>query len=218
MELNLDLNEIKRYLKYDTDILDEVTQNNLVKALALVKEVVQPKYISQKYPLTIKDNEVIIEQTVLTFNSIDLRKHLQQCDEVVLLVATLGLELDKLIKKLEITDLSLAYLVNGVAIEYLEKYLDYLQENELAFAKNQTARYSIGYGDLDLSYQEALIKVLDATKKIGVNVLPSHLMIPSKSVSAIIGLSHHQVTNDLRKCPNCLASGKCSNRCIGKDE
>ena len=216
MKVKLDLNEIKRYLNYQSANLDETTSQNIEKALILLDENASFKYVYQRYPITIIADEVIIEKTTLKFKSKSLANHLKECDEVILLVATLGLTLDKQIKKLEITDLGLGYVLNGVAVEYIEKCLDEIQIN-LVDDKYQTSRYSIGYGDLALTYQNEFINVLEATKKIGVNVLDTHLMVPSKSVSAIIGLSVNEVNNNLEKCPNCLPNGHCSGRCLGKE-
>lgn len=214
MELALDLEEIKRYLKYDDVGLDEVTKANIDKAITLVKEIARPKYVMNYFPLTIYNNKLHLENSIISWESESLVNHLKDCHGVILLLATLGLELDKLIKKLEITDITLAYVVNGVAVEYLEKYLDYLQANEIEINGNLTSRFSIGYGDLKIDYQADLVKVLEGSKKIGVNVLETHLMVPSKSVSAIIGVSNKEVSRDLKKCTNCLANGKCSGKCI----
>lgn len=38
----------------------------------------------------------------------DLTRHLQGCDEVLLLAATLGAEVDKLLRRMELTDIALA--------------------------------------------------------------------------------------------------------------
>ncbi len=51
-------------------------------------------------------------------------------------------------------------------------------------------RFSPGYGDLSLDCQPAFLRVLDAEKRIGLTCTASHLMAPSKSVTAIIGLFH----------------------------
>ncbi|MDF9867019.1 hypothetical protein OKW22_000578 [Bacilli bacterium PM5-3] len=216
MKVKLDLSEIKRYLKYDSDSIDEVTNNNINKAIKLVEENASLKYTYNRYSININENNIEVNNTILNFKSNDLARHLDNCDEVILLVATLGLPLDNLIKKLEITDLSLAYIVNAIAVEYLEKCLDKIQD-ELNIEKNKTSRFSIGYGDLKLEYQSDFIKVLDATKKIGVNVLDTNLMIPSKSVSAIIGLSNKKIGTSLKKCDKCLDNGMCSGKCFGKE-
>jgi cobalamin-dependent methionine synthase I len=49
-------------------------------------------------------------------------------------------------------------------------------------------RFSPGYGDLSLSVQSDLLNVLDARRNIGLTLSDSLMMIPQKSVTAIVGL------------------------------
>jgi cobalamin-dependent methionine synthase I len=49
-------------------------------------------------------------------------------------------------------------------------------------------RYSPGYGDLSLSFQPVLLNELNAAKLLGITLTDSYLMIPRKSISAIIGV------------------------------
>ena len=49
-------------------------------------------------------------------------------------------------------------------------------------------RFSPGYGDLSLDTQKKLLSALDSQRKIGITLTESLLMLPTKSVSAIIGL------------------------------
>ena len=50
------------------------------------------------------------------------------------------------------------------------------------------SRYSPGYGDFPLTAQRELLSLLDAPRKVGVSLTDTLLMVPSKSVSAIIGV------------------------------
>jgi len=59
---------------------------------------------------------------------------------------------------------------------------------ELASGEGLVSRFSPGYGDLPLDYQRTLLSVLDTSRKIGVSLTDSLLMVPSKSVSAIVGV------------------------------
>lgn len=50
-------------------------------------------------------------------------------------------------------------------------------------------RFSPGYGDFALSHQEKFLNAINATKLIGITLSEGGIMIPEKSVSAIMGLS-----------------------------
>ena len=50
-------------------------------------------------------------------------------------------------------------------------------------------RDSPGYGDFPLEAQREILVILDTPRKIGVSLTDSLLMVPSKSVSAVIGVA-----------------------------
>ena len=49
-------------------------------------------------------------------------------------------------------------------------------------------RFSCGYGDLPLSLQREIFPALQVTKNIGVTLTDGDLMMPTKSVTAIVGI------------------------------
>ena len=51
------------------------------------------------------------------------------------------------------------------------------------------ARFSPGYGDFPLAAQPGLFRLLGVQKRIGITLTDSLLMIPTKSVTAVIGIS-----------------------------
>jgi cobalamin-dependent methionine synthase I len=60
---------------------------------------------------------------------------------------------------------------------------------ELAEGESLTPRYSPGYGNFPLDAQRAILDLLDTPRKIGVSLTGTMLMVPSKSVSAVIGVT-----------------------------
>ncbi|MEG0283271.1 MAG: vitamin B12 dependent-methionine synthase activation domain-containing protein [Erysipelotrichales bacterium] len=209
--MKLDYNEILRYLGYEGE-LDNATKEMIDKGLEVVEKYASFKHIYRIYDLELRKNE--IEFNNLVIPSRVLPNYFVNCKQILILGATLGLELDKQIKKLEITDMSLALVVNAVATEYMEKNLEKLCHDIEEDNKYYTSRFSIGYHDVSITHQPDLIKMIDATKLIGINVLESYLMVPSKSVSAMIGISDQPIEKQRAKCANCLPNGKCSFNCI----
>jgi cobalamin-dependent methionine synthase I len=49
-------------------------------------------------------------------------------------------------------------------------------------------RFSPGYGDLPLNVQAKFLEIMQASKKLGIYLNESDLMIPRKSVTAILGV------------------------------
>ena len=74
----------------------------------------------------------------------------------------------------------------------IEAYCDDIDRQIQAEAKSRNLqtkrRFSPGYGDLELSVQRDLCRVLDTERQIGLTLTESCMMVPVKSVTAIIGL------------------------------
>lgn len=58
-----------------------------------------------------------------------------------------------------------------------------------------TDRFSCGYGDLPVSTQKAFLQVVDAERKIGLHVSESCMLVPEKSVTAIIGIAENSTAS-----------------------
>ena len=76
----------------------------------------------------------------------------------------------------------------------------------------QTDRFSPGYGDLPLTLQPGILAALDAGRRAGITLLPSLLMNPSKSVTAIFGLSQRPQPARVRGCAYCRMQATCTLR------
>ena len=50
-------------------------------------------------------------------------------------------------------------------------------------------RFSPGYGDFSIEHQKQILQMLNAAKEIGVSSTESSMLTPTKSVTALIGLS-----------------------------
>lgn len=75
-----------------------------------------------------------------------------------------------------------------------------------------TWRYSPGYGDLPLELQPQILQLLDAQKRLGLTVTPEHILIPRKSVTALIGLSAQPLKKGTRGCATCRMRETCQFR------
>ena len=64
-----------------------------------------------------------------------------------------------------------------------------LKEQAAAEGKFLRPRYSAGFGDFTLEYQKYFVDILNSPKNIGVALRNGTMMFPTKSVSALIGIS-----------------------------
>ena len=80
-----------------------------------------------------------------------------------------------------------------------------------------TDRFSPGYGDLPLTAQRQLCEALDTGRRIGLSLSPSLLMIPGKSVTAILGISDEPKPLRRRGCESCSLFRTCMYRKEGRN-
>ena len=76
-------------------------------------------------------------------------------------------------------------------------------------------RFSPGYGDLPLEVQPAIVKVLKADRRLGMMPTDGGFVVPTKSVTALVGLFAAPRGNDLHACDLCMARERCALRKAG---
>ena len=133
-----------------------------------------------------------------------------------LLAATLGAEVDKLLRRMELTDIALAAAADALASVLLEQVCDELENEIRAQIEAQgvfmTGRYAPGYGDCPLELNDALCLAADTVRGCGLAVTPQHLLTPRKSTTAILGIADHPVTGTRAGCATCHLKETCSFR------
>lgn len=123
--------------------------------------------------------------------SASLAKHLAGCRAVYLVCTTIGAEFDALQRRIAATSPSDAFVLQAIGAAAIEAWTDETElEISLDLNEGETlvARYSPGYGDFPLEAQRRLLGLLDAPRSVGVSLTDSLIMVPSKSVSAVIGV------------------------------
>ena len=120
-------------------------------------------------------------------NSVCLKKNLSECESVILFAATVGSGLDRLIARYSVISPAKAFMLQAIGAERIEALCNAFNQ-EISAEANTSPRYSAGYGDLPLEFQREIFKALDCQRKIGVTLQESLIMLPSKSVTAIIGI------------------------------
>lgn len=154
------------------------------------KNVFTPKLCYACFDVSTKSETV--EFPFKNVRSKSLADVLCSCDSAVIFAATVGMEADRLIAKYSRISPSKALCFQAIGAERIEALCDEFNNEISALSQKDgyktTARFSPGYGDLDLSFQKDIFNVLDCRRKIGLTLNDSMLMSPSKSVSAIIGI------------------------------
>ena len=108
-----------------------------------------------------------------------------------------------------------AVIIDCGASVLIEQLADEFQA-EINVGPFTTPRFSPGYGDWSITEQARIIRLLDGQRQIGLNVTKDSLMIPRKSITAVIGIADHPVKGCLATCTECVLKDKCELRKEGK--
>lgn len=127
------------------------------------------------------------------------------------MAATLSGQADQLIHRVGISDMTRSLAMDALASAGIEQVCNRAEEcfREQLPEVYFTWRFSPGYGDLPLALQPEILQLLDAQKRLGLTVTPEHILIPRKSVTAIIGLADHPLKKGARGCATCRMRETC---------
>lgn len=130
------------------------------------------------------------DKTVFSFGTVkseSLRKNLEGCNRAFVFAATAGAEIDRTMKRLALISEAESMVYSCIASSGVECWCDYIN-GELAKKHKLKPRFSPGYGGISLEVQKDIFDFLDVQRKIGVSLTGSFMMVPVKSVTAIIGI------------------------------
>ncbi len=204
--MDIKRSEVLRYLGYGRNKADEKVMNAVEKCIDLVMKAADMKSIYRIFDLSVSENTITIDGNFKT-ESKNLSKNLKGCEKIVLFGATLGTGVDMLIKRYSRIDMSYAVIIQAVSATIIEEYCDICQreiENKLAMEnKFVRPRFSPGYGDFSINHQKDIINMLDCPRKIGLMLTESLMLVPSKSVTAVMGISSEKQDCHIKGCEEC---------------
>ena len=179
-----------------------------------VLEVIRPNYVYREVGLEFTENGVRAGDMNELLTGSDIASHLAGCTKAVLFAATLSAEADKLIRQAAVSDVAESFAIDCLCSAAVEQVCDAAEAEIFSAIKvpYRTWRFSPGYGDLPLGIQGSFLRTLNAQRRIGLTVTDSMLLIPSKSVTAIIGISDSPVSSGKRGCGSCNMREKCAYR------
>ena len=211
-----DESEVLRYLQHNGKDIDENLHAQVLECMNKINAVAKPNFVFREWDLENK-GEFPAELDFFVGNSI--KKHIKDCHKLILMAATIGVGVDNAIRKEELKNVANALIMDSCGSTLIEAVCDsieagfreqYLKENNYL-----TFRFSPGYGDLPITIQRQFVNVVNATRRIGVNVSDSGIMLPRKSVTAIIGVSDQKLETLKKSCAGCNLLKSCRYRKIG---
>lgn len=207
MKVTAPYEEVCRYLGYKKGVRPEPEADALIRACtARVEQAAEPQTVSTVLPLTFREGNEM-ELGPIRVKSAALRRNLLGCEEVILFAATLGLEVDRLIARAgagRVTEGAI-YQAAGAALieEVCDTANDALRAESEAEGWYLRPRFSPGYGDFPIACQPEIARLLRTPERIGLTVTDSMLLVPVKSVTAVIGRSRQAIACHRQGCEAC---------------
>lgn len=207
----IDRNEALRYMGYRGSIAPDALCADLERCERLLLQVARPRALWRLFDLL---PDGTLAGTDYRPGGQDIRDHLRGCDQVILMAATLGAEAEALIRRAQKRDMADALILDAVGSAAIENVCDNLCADlaETLSPRCLTERFSPGYGDLPLSEQETIFRILELERRIGVSLTAGGLMIPQKSVTAFIGAAGEPQAQRPRGCESCARFQDCAFR------
>ena len=169
----------------------EKTARRLDEVLGMAEPLLRPRAVWATFAVDRPEPNRLVLGGALQSASRSLDERLEGCGVAALFAATIGPGLEGKVHELqEAGELSRALLADaygssaaialGMAVE------EVVSREFKSLGLRAGKRYAPGYGDFELTSQEALLRLVSAGR-IGIALTEDSLMIPAKSISGVIG-------------------------------
>ena len=203
--MQTDRKEALRYLGLGKHEPDPETERLLEECIREAESAADFRHLIREYPLIMEDDGTI-NGGCFRVKSENLRKNLAGCDSVLVMAVTVGAQVDRLLARYGKLSVAKAVVMQAAAAAMVEAYC-----NELNAGWKK--EYLEKDGDFPLSAQKEILDGLEAGKRIGITLTEGYLMMPSKSVTAVIGVSRTPAACTIEGCEACGKKDCAFRRC-----
>ena len=172
----------------------KATDENLINLIkSCVSECEKEKAV--KYAVCFTEIPISVGKCETDFSAFrlkskDLSVALSGANSALIFACTIGVGIDRLIKKYSETNPSRALIFQALGAERVETFIEvFIKDYEKSYKVKLSPRFSAGYGDLSLTAQRDIFALLSPQKHLGLTLNDSLLMSPSKSVTAFAGIN-----------------------------
>ena len=176
-----------------------------------INEASRPKSVFAFFDIEVFDSGILFDKTFSIYGR-DLADLCRGCKKAVLIAVTIGSGIDMLLRRSQAEDMSEAVILDACASAEIERVTD-LAESEIirliSPEEHITMRFSPGYGDVPLEDSQKIISALSADRRIGLKLTGTDMLVPMKSVTAVIGISE-RITGRSKDCTLCYMRESCA--------
>lgn len=216
MKISLDSiskSEALRYMGHRGEV-SQTLGSLLCECEEKLLQTIRPVWTYRVFDIENTVSGIKVLNTAMTLTGNDIKAHLEGCGKIVLMCATLGGDTDMLIRNAQVSDISLAFAMDAMASAAIEDVCRLCDEEiKKQFPESfLTWRFSPGYGDLPIELQGVFLDTLNAGRQVGLCCGSNNILIPRKSVTAVMGLSKKPLPQKRRGCACCNMADSCAYR------
>ena len=172
--------------------LDSKTEHSIDNLITDARKWLVPKAVYRTEAVSKRtDGMVCLGENELCIKSTQVASLLEGSFQASAFAVTIGKALSEKTKEYiqeeRLSEATIIDAIGSVAVEMLANEVNAdLKRKSIGDRAGLTKRYSPGYGDWNISEQQELLRFLSA-ETIGISLLPGGMMIPEKSVTAVVG-------------------------------
>lgn len=216
----IEKSELLRYLGHSGQDIDEKMQMRIDELSERCMTVSKPVCAYGVFPIRETENGVSVADGAVLLTGKDIAAHLHGANSCAFMAVTLGMGSEREMRALEAVSVTDALIFSAACTALTESAADICEEMIRKEASESgrflNFRYSPGYGDFPLEAQKKLLKLIDAEKALGIMLTDGLMMVPRKSVSAVIGIFETMPEKRGGKCAGCSLKETCPLRKRGE--
>lgn len=197
--VRLNRDEALGYLGYAGQQVDETLLARFHELAHACETTIEPVYAWELYDIDERrccwdgaEPVVALRDCPVLLKGESIAAHLRGARKVALMACTLGAASEREMRKHAALSAADGVMYGACASALVEACANAVEGYIVAAAHelglHTNWRFSPGYGDLPLDVQPAFLKALDATRKLGVTLTATNMLVPVKSVTAVVGL------------------------------
>ena len=215
----VDKAEALRYIGYSGQQTDEMLDERIDSLIAACERDSAPAFVYKIFPVDASGGVIRLQGSSLVLEGSAIYEHLHAARSCAVMAVTLGLANERVAMRMKARSALDAVVFGAAGSSLVECAADACEAAIVAEAAglglHTNWRFSPGYGDLPLDIQPAIVRTLEADKKLGMTVTDSNLLVPVKSVTAFVGLFDELYEGAKRSCAGCPCAAHCSLRKAG---
>lgn len=224
----VDRKEMLRYLGYSgQEISDELCR----RIEAVVEELelsIEPSGVRRVFAVDAAGVDeagapcIKLEDTEIKLRGRDIYRHLKDARYCAVLACTLGMACERKLRTLSSQQPLESAVYDAACSAYVEAAVEQMDTAVRDAAAKQgfncNWRFSPGYGDCPLDAQPTILAALNAHRLLGLTTTATNLLMPTKSVTAVIGLFTDEAhdANTRPTCTICRMRQTCRFRAQGQ--